>query len=199
MPCLQAIDGEDTENLFICHIMNLLWSLSDKDTRVRFCWPTRSRVIATSSALVKSLNFLGFDFLFRTRPRALRQQTPAEPVLVPLAKGRPFYSNDWIWLHQVTVPTSGDGSTLRTASNTVEMMWDKIEFNLKFIIDTSAQHVSYKPKIKGPHRCSSKEWEVKRIILILALMCFLLNNLWSVCHYIMGPFSGWQDCYHCHL
>ena len=27
---------QDTENPFICHIMNLLWSLSDKGTRVRF-------------------------------------------------------------------------------------------------------------------------------------------------------------------
>ena len=25
-------------NPFICHIMNLLWSLSDKGTRVQFCW-----------------------------------------------------------------------------------------------------------------------------------------------------------------
>ena len=38
MSCLQAIEGEDTENHFICHIMNLLWSLGDKGTRVRFCW-----------------------------------------------------------------------------------------------------------------------------------------------------------------
>ena len=38
MSCLQAIESEDTENPFICHIMNLLWSLSDKGTRVRFCW-----------------------------------------------------------------------------------------------------------------------------------------------------------------
>ena len=38
MSCLQAIKGEDIENPFICHIMNLLWSLSDKGTRVRFCW-----------------------------------------------------------------------------------------------------------------------------------------------------------------
>ena len=38
MSCLQAIEGEYTENPFICHIMNLLWSLSDKGTRVRFCW-----------------------------------------------------------------------------------------------------------------------------------------------------------------
>ena len=38
MSCLQAIEGEDTENPFICHIMNLLWSLSDKGTSVCFCW-----------------------------------------------------------------------------------------------------------------------------------------------------------------
>ena len=39
MSCLQAkIEGEDIENPFICHIMNLLWSLSDKGTHVRFCW-----------------------------------------------------------------------------------------------------------------------------------------------------------------
>ena len=38
MSCLQAIEGEDTENPFICHIMNLLWLLSDKGTHVRFCW-----------------------------------------------------------------------------------------------------------------------------------------------------------------
>ena len=38
MSCLQAIEGEDTENPFICHIKNLLWSLSDKGTRVRCCW-----------------------------------------------------------------------------------------------------------------------------------------------------------------
>ena len=38
MSCLQAIEGDDTKNPFICHIMNLLWSLSDKGTHVRFCW-----------------------------------------------------------------------------------------------------------------------------------------------------------------
>ena len=38
MSCLQAIEGEDTQKPLICHIMNLLWSLSDKGTRVRFCW-----------------------------------------------------------------------------------------------------------------------------------------------------------------
>ena len=38
MSCLQAIEGEDTETPFICHIMNLLWVLSDKGTWVRFSW-----------------------------------------------------------------------------------------------------------------------------------------------------------------
>ena len=38
MSCLQVIEGEDTENPFICYIMNLLWLLSDKGTHVRFCW-----------------------------------------------------------------------------------------------------------------------------------------------------------------
>ena len=38
MSCLQAIENEDTENPLICHIMNLLWALSDKGTHVRFCW-----------------------------------------------------------------------------------------------------------------------------------------------------------------
>ena len=38
MSCLQAIEGEDTENPLICHIMNLLWLLSDRGTHVRFCW-----------------------------------------------------------------------------------------------------------------------------------------------------------------
>ena len=38
MSCLQAIEGDDTENPLICHTMNLFWALSDKGTRVCFCW-----------------------------------------------------------------------------------------------------------------------------------------------------------------
>ena len=38
MSCSQAIEGEDTENPLICHIMNLVWLLSDKGTRACFCW-----------------------------------------------------------------------------------------------------------------------------------------------------------------
>ena len=38
MSCLQTIKGEDTDNPLIYDIMNLLWALSDKGTRVPFCW-----------------------------------------------------------------------------------------------------------------------------------------------------------------
>ena len=36
--CLQAIEGDKTENPFICHIMDLLCLLNDKGTHARFCW-----------------------------------------------------------------------------------------------------------------------------------------------------------------
>ena len=38
MFCLQTIESEDTDNPFVCHIMNLLWLLSDKGSHVCFCW-----------------------------------------------------------------------------------------------------------------------------------------------------------------
>ena len=38
MSCLQVIESEDTENRFICHIMNLLWLLNDNGTCIRFYW-----------------------------------------------------------------------------------------------------------------------------------------------------------------
>ena len=38
MSYLQAIEGENTGNPLICHIMNLLWLLRDRGTRFRFCW-----------------------------------------------------------------------------------------------------------------------------------------------------------------
>ena len=37
MSCLQAIEGEGIEKPFICHIMSLLWLLSDIGTHFRFC------------------------------------------------------------------------------------------------------------------------------------------------------------------
>ena len=41
MFCLQAIEGENTENPLICHIMNLLWLLSDRGTHVLDIKPLR--------------------------------------------------------------------------------------------------------------------------------------------------------------
>ena len=38
MSCLQAIEGGDTKNPFICHIMDVLWLLGDKGICVCFCW-----------------------------------------------------------------------------------------------------------------------------------------------------------------
>ena len=37
LSCLQATEGEDTENPLICQIMHLLWALSEKGTHVHFC------------------------------------------------------------------------------------------------------------------------------------------------------------------
>ena len=37
MSCLEASEGEYFDNPLICQLMNL-WALSDKGTRVRFCW-----------------------------------------------------------------------------------------------------------------------------------------------------------------
>ena len=34
MPCLHAIESEDNENHFVCHIMNVLWLINDKGTHV---------------------------------------------------------------------------------------------------------------------------------------------------------------------
>ena len=38
MSCLQAIEYDGIKNPFICCILNLLWALSDKGSRVRFYW-----------------------------------------------------------------------------------------------------------------------------------------------------------------
>ena len=42
-----------------------------------------------------------------------------------------------------------------------------------------------------PDAFPKEKWEVKWFLLVSALMCFLWNNLWSVSHYMMGPFNGW--------
>ena len=87
---------------------------------------------------------------------------------------------------------SGDGSTIRTASNRIKMLWHKVVFHPKLTTDICIQYERYKPQIYGLPRCLPNEkWGVKRFLLVLALMCFLWNNLWPVSRYIIGPFSGW--------
>ena len=37
MSCLQSLDNEDIHQPLICNIVNLLWSLAEKGTNLRFC------------------------------------------------------------------------------------------------------------------------------------------------------------------
>ena len=104
-----------------------------------------------------------------------------------------------ILLQWCDLTSSGDGSTfsgygytIRTASTTIRIMWHKIAFHLKLTIDSCTQYERWKPEIHGLHRCLPEErCEAIIFLLLLAPMCFLWNNLWSVCRYRMGPFSGW--------
>ena len=87
---------------------------------------------------------------------------------------------------------SSDCSTIRTASNRIKIMWHKIVFHPKLTTDTCIQYERWEPQIYDLPRYLPKEkWEVKIFLLVLALMWFLWNNLWSVSRYTMGPFSGW--------
>ena len=66
------------------------------------------------------------------------------------SKGRPFYTNDVIWLNQVTVPLyQRTVPLLELRQIQMEMIWYKIANHLKLIdiTDTCTQHQSQKPKI----------------------------------------------------
>ena len=101
------------------------------------------------------------------------------------AKGRPFCFNDVIWFHQVTVPLFG---------------LNQIQSNdMTQSVISSETHTWYMYtawEIETPNlglTQMASPWGVggQNIMLILALMCFLWNNLWSVCRYVMGSLSGW--------
>ena len=54
----------------------------DEDRSVGVCCPNALGLVRTVRQIPRATPS-GFDFLFRTRPRALGQQTPPEPVLIP--------------------------------------------------------------------------------------------------------------------
>ena len=53
MYCLHVIEGEDMEYPFICLMMNPLWLLSDRGTRVCFCWIPSHRGIEENEGVVQ--------------------------------------------------------------------------------------------------------------------------------------------------
>ena len=53
MYCLHVIEGEDMEYPFICLMMNPLWLLSDRGTRVCFCWIPSHRGIEENERVVQ--------------------------------------------------------------------------------------------------------------------------------------------------
>ena len=105
------------------------------------------------------------------------------------AKGRPFYSNDVIWLHQVTVPLYQE-TVLLFELNQIQSKWfdTKLHFirnsQLYTIREIETQNIwftqmPFQGKMGG-----------KIFLLVLPHIGFLWNNLWSVSRYIMWPFSG---------
>ena len=87
--------------------------------------------------------------------------------------------------------SSGDYSTIRTASNTIEMIWHKIAFHLKLITHMYTTWEIETQNLGFTQMASQGGEGGQNDLLILALMCFLWNNLWSVCLYIIGSFGGW--------
>ena len=79
MFCLQAIEGKDTENPFICHIMILYWLLSDKATAVRFCWKP-SHCVIEGNERVKQLAIESPDQDIDPLPSV---HTDLKPLVIP--------------------------------------------------------------------------------------------------------------------
>ena len=108
------------------------------------------------------------------------------------AKGKPFYSNNVIWLHQVTVPLH-QGTVLLFVLRQIQSN------DVTQIIISSETHTYYIYtiwEIETPNlwftQMASQCWggggKIFCLYNILAPVCFLWNNLWSVWRYVMGPF-----------
>ena len=108
-------------------------------------------------------------------------------------KGRPFYSNDVIWLHQVTIPLN-QGTVPLFELHQIQPEWCDTE--LHFTRNSQLIHV-HRMRDRNPKSVTytgafpRRSWGVKIYLLVFAPICFLWNNLWSVSCYIMRPFSGW--------
>ena len=85
MPCLQAIEGEDTENPLICYIRSLLWIPNDKGTHAHFCWiPSHCGIEGNEKVdqLAKEILDHGIDPLTRLHCADLK---PVVKLLYPAA------------------------------------------------------------------------------------------------------------------
>ena len=93
--------------------------------------------------------------------------------------------------------SSGDRSIAWTVSNTIKMIWHKIAFHLQLMIDINIYIYIY-IYINMRDR-SPKSWLYtagfpgrsgrvggQNVLLMLAPLCFLWNNLWPVCRYIIS-------------
>ena len=107
-----------------------------------------------------------------------------------LARGRSFYSNDVILLHQVTVPFHQGTVPLfelhQILSNDMKQNCISSETHNWHMYQTWEIET---PNLGFKQMVSQEGVRGQNILLILAPMWN--NNLWSVCHYIMGPFGGW--------
>ena len=108
-----------------------------------------------------------------------------------LARGTPFYSNDVILLHQVTIPLHQGTVPLfglhQTQSNDMTQNCISSETHKWYMYESweiESQNLWFKQLV------SRGGVGGQNTLLILASMCFLWNNLWSVCRYAMGCFRG---------
>ena len=69
------------------------------------------------------------------------------------------------------------------------MILHKIAFCLKSITDSSTKHKRLKSRVEtdGFPRKSRR----LKYFACLGTYVLLWNNMWSVCHYVIGPFGGW--------
>ena len=108
-----------------------------------------------------------------------------------LARGRPFYSNDVLLLHQVTIPLHQGKVPLfglhHTQSNDMTQNCISSETHKWYMCQSweiESQHLWFKQMV------SLGGVGGQNTLFILAPMCFLWNKLWSVCRYAIGTFRG---------